>query len=61
MFCCKFCEIAQNSFMQNNWERLLLDVQIILGNIIEIRAIILRYKCSEKRFKYLMNFISQII
>ena len=27
VFCCEFCEISQNNFMQNNFERLLLDVK----------------------------------
>ena len=27
VFCCEFCEISQSNFMQNNFERLLLDVK----------------------------------
>ena len=27
LFCCKFCEISQNNFMQNKFERLHLDVK----------------------------------
>ena len=31
VFCCEFCEISQNNFMQNNFDRLPLDVKMCCG------------------------------
>ena len=40
VFCCKFCEFSQNNFMQNNFERLLLDVKRCCGIQIALKLII---------------------
>ena len=60
VFCCKFCEISQNNFMQN-FERPLLDVRGVGRNkysrnqkfIKEVTAKTLRNNCSGKGFDVL--------
>ena len=71
VFCCEFCEISRDKFMQNNFEPLLLDVKRCCRKWIVQKLKIHQKKKNYskeitkwvlwKRFWCLMNYILQII